>query len=34
MEIKDLLMGRQPVDWDAATSARPEQVLELFLAER
>ena len=28
--VRDLLMGRQPVDWDAATSARPEQVLELF----
>ena len=28
--VRDLLMGRQPVDWDVATAARPEQVLDLF----
>ena len=28
--VRDLLMGRQPQDWDAATSARPERVMELF----
>lgn len=28
--VRDLRAGRQPVDWDIATSARPEQVLALF----
>ena len=28
--VRDLLMGRQPEDWDAATSARPEEVMALF----
>ena len=28
--VRDLLMGRQPVDWDVAASALPEQVMELF----
>ena len=28
--VRDLLRGRQPVDWDVATAARPEQVMALF----
>lgn len=28
--VRDLLLGRQPLDWDVATSARPEQVAALF----
>lgn len=28
--VRDLLLGRVPGDWDVATSARPEQVQELF----
>ncbi|MCM1148927.1 MAG: tRNA nucleotidyltransferase, partial [Butyricicoccus sp.] len=28
--IRDSLLGRTPGDWDAASSARPEQVMELF----
>jgi tRNA nucleotidyltransferase (CCA-adding enzyme) len=28
--IRDALLGGQPLDWDLATSARPEQVRELF----
>jgi tRNA nucleotidyltransferase (CCA-adding enzyme) len=28
--VRDMLRGEVPSDWDAATSARPEQVLELF----
>lgn len=28
--IRDLLLGREPKDWDVATSARPEQVMALF----
>ena len=28
--VRDLLLGRQPQDYDVATDARPEQVLELF----
>ena len=28
--VRDLLLGRQPLDWDVATSARPEQVSALF----
>lgn len=28
--IRDSLLGREPGDWDAASSARPEQVMELF----
>lgn len=28
--VRDLLLGRQPGDWDVTTSARPEQVIELF----
>ena len=28
--VRDIMMGRTPADWDAATSARPEQVMALF----
>jgi tRNA nucleotidyltransferase (CCA-adding enzyme) len=28
--IRDLMLGRPPADFDVATNARPEQVLELF----
>ncbi|MGQ9778403.1 MAG: CCA tRNA nucleotidyltransferase [Bacillota bacterium] len=28
--VRDLLRGRPPLDWDVATSARPEEVLALF----
>ena len=28
--VRDLLLGRQPLDWDVTTSARPEQVSILF----
>lgn len=28
--VRDLLLGREPKDWDVATSARPEQVQALF----
>ena len=28
--VRDLLLGRVPGDWDVTTSARPEQVQELF----
>lgn len=28
--VRDLLLGRAPGDWDMTTSARPEQVQELF----
>jgi poly(A) polymerase len=28
--VRDLLLGREPQDYDVATDARPEQVLELF----
>jgi poly(A) polymerase/tRNA nucleotidyltransferase (CCA-adding enzyme) len=28
--VRDLLMGRHPTDWDITTSARPEQIQELF----
>jgi putative nucleotidyltransferase with HDIG domain len=28
--IRDVLMGREPHDWDMATDARPERLLELF----
>ena len=29
--VRDALMGREPKDYDIATSARPEEVLSLFL---
>ena len=28
--VRDLLLGRTPGDWDVATSARPERVMEIF----
>jgi len=28
--VRDVLIGREPVDWDLATDARPEQTLELL----
>ena len=28
--IRDLLLGREPDDWDITTAARPEQVMSLF----
>ena len=28
--VRDLLLGREPKDFDVATDARPEQVRELF----
>ena len=28
--VRDMLLGRSPEDWDITTSARPEQVKELF----
>src|SRR4029077_10519463 len=28
--VRDMLLGRQPADFDVATDARPEAVLELF----
>lgn len=28
--VRDLLLGRTPGDWDVTTSARPEQVINLF----
>src|SRR5918996_3726092 len=28
--VRDALLGRQPGDWDVATSAHPEQVMALF----
>lgn len=32
--VRDLLMEKQPHDWDLATNARPEQVLSLFPAAK
>ena len=32
--VRDGLLGRVPHDWDLCTSATPQQVLELFGAER
>ncbi len=31
--VRDLLLGREPGDWDAASSAPPEAVLDLFGAD-
>jgi poly(A) polymerase/tRNA nucleotidyltransferase (CCA-adding enzyme) len=28
--LRDLMLGRQPADWDLATDARPERIVELF----
>lgn len=32
--VRDSLLGLQPHDWDICTSARPEQVIDVFGAER
>lgn len=32
--VRDVLMGRMPMDWDVASSARPEEVLALFKRTR
>jgi poly(A) polymerase len=32
--VRDRLLGREPADYDVATSARPEQVLDLFPGSR
>ena len=31
--VRDMLMGRQPHDWDLCTSATPEEMLEVFRGE-
>ena len=28
--LRDILLGREPADWDLATDARPDRILELF----
>ncbi|KKR62792.1 hypothetical protein A2643_00490 [Candidatus Nomurabacteria bacterium RIFCSPHIGHO2_01_FULL_39_220] len=28
--VRDLVMGREPKDWDVTTNAKPEQIMELF----
>jgi tRNA nucleotidyltransferase (CCA-adding enzyme) len=28
--VRDLLMGKEPKDWDVTTNARPEQIISLF----
>ena len=28
--VRDLLLGREPGDWDVTTSARPEETMALF----
>lgn len=28
--VRDLLLGREPEDWDIASSAQPEQIMEIF----
>ncbi len=28
--VRDLLLGREPKDWDVATSAKPEEIVSLF----
>lgn len=28
--VRDLVMGREPKDWDVTTNAKPEQIIELF----
>lgn len=32
--VRDMLRGCEPNDWDICTSARPEQMLEVFAADR
>lgn len=31
--VRDLLLGREPEDWDIASSARPEQIMAIFGAD-
>ena len=31
--VRDMLLGREPEDWDIASAARPEQVMALFGAD-
>src|SRR3989344_7156524 len=28
--VRDLVMGKEPKDWDVTTNAKPEQIMELF----
>ena len=28
--VRDLLLGREPEDWDISSAARPEQIMEIF----
>ncbi len=28
--VRDLLLGREPEDWDIASAARPEQIMEIM----
>ena len=28
--VRDLLLGREPADWDITTNARPEELTEIF----
>ena len=28
--LRDVILGREPADWDLATDARPDRLLELF----
>ena len=32
--VRDLLVGREPKDYDVATNARPEQVRDVFVKRR
>ena len=32
--VRDSLLHKAPADWDITTSARPEQILEVFRSER
>ncbi|MDR1821283.1 MAG: CCA tRNA nucleotidyltransferase, partial [Oscillospiraceae bacterium] len=32
--VRDLLLGREPVDWDLATNARPEDIIRVFSREK
>jgi len=28
--VRDLVIGKEPKDWDIATNARPEEIIKLF----
>ncbi len=32
--VRDLMLGKEPSDWDVTTSAKPEQILEVFKDSR